>query len=54
MSLEHWAWLGIAAQPGNRIVDDILRFFPDPDRPCGVSFHGGVSYRQRKARPVLA
>lgn len=31
MSLEHWAWLGIAAQPGNRIVDDILRVFPDPE-----------------------
>ena len=22
MSLEHWAWLGIASQPGNKIVDD--------------------------------
>jgi len=31
MSLEHWAWLGIASQPGNRIVDDILRVFPDPE-----------------------
>ena len=31
MSLEHWAWLGIAAQPGNKIVDDILRVFPDPE-----------------------
>ncbi len=31
MSLEHWAWLGIAAQPGSRIVDDILRVFPDPE-----------------------
>lgn len=31
MSLEHWAWLGIAAQVGNRIVDDILRVFPDPE-----------------------
>lgn len=31
MSLEHWAWLGIAAQPGSKIVDDILRVFPDPE-----------------------
>ena len=31
MSLEHWVWLGIAAQPGNKIVDDILRVFPDPE-----------------------
>ena len=31
MSLEHWAWLGIASQPGNKIVDDILRVFPDPE-----------------------
>ncbi len=31
MSLEHWAWLGIAAQPGNKIVDEILRVFPDPE-----------------------
>lgn len=31
MSLVHWAWLGIAAQPGNKIVDDILRVFPDPE-----------------------
>lgn len=31
MSLEHWVWLGIAIQPGSRIVDDILRVFPDPE-----------------------
>ncbi|MBR5872155.1 MAG: DNA-processing protein DprA [Oscillospiraceae bacterium] len=31
MGLEHWAWLGIAAQPGNKIVDDILSVFPDPE-----------------------
>lgn len=31
MSLEHWAWLGIAAQPGNNLVDHILRVFPDPE-----------------------
>ena len=31
MSLEHWAWLGIAAQPGSGIVDEILRVFPDPE-----------------------
>ncbi|MBR5309526.1 MAG: DNA-processing protein DprA [Oscillospiraceae bacterium] len=31
MSLEHWVWLGIAAQPGNKIVDDILRVYPDPE-----------------------
>ena len=31
MGLEHWVWLGIAAQPGNKIVDDILRVFPDPE-----------------------
>ena len=31
MSLEHWVWLGIAIQPGSKIVDDILRVFPDPE-----------------------
>ncbi|MBQ6802361.1 MAG: DNA-processing protein DprA, partial [Oscillospiraceae bacterium] len=31
MSLEHWAWLGIASQPGSGIVDEILRVFPDPE-----------------------
>jgi len=31
MSLEHWVWLGLATQPGNRIIDDILRVFPDPE-----------------------
>ena len=40
MSLEHWAWLGIAAQPGNKIVDDILRVFPDPEE----FFLSGDSY----------
>ena len=31
MSLEHWVWLGIVIQPGSKIVDDILRVFPDPE-----------------------
>ena len=31
MSLEHWVWLGIAPPPGSKIVDDILRIFPDPE-----------------------
>lgn len=31
MSLEHWVWLSIASQPGNKIIDNILRAFPDPE-----------------------
>lgn len=48
MGLEHWVWLGIAAQPGNEIVDDILRVFPDPEEfflsgDSGIEKVGSIS-----------
>ena len=47
MSIEHWAWLGIATQPGSKIVDDILRVFPDPEEfflsgDLGIEKVGGI------------
>ena len=48
MSLEHWAWLGIATQPGSETVDDILRVFPDPEEfflsgDSGIEKVGSIS-----------
>ncbi len=31
MSLKHWVWLSIAVGPGNQIIDEILKTFPDPE-----------------------
>ena len=48
VSLEHWAWLGIAVQPGSKTVDRILRVFPDPEEfflsgDSGISKVGGIN-----------
>ena len=48
MSLEHWAWLGIAAQPGSPLVDKILSVFPDPEEfflsgDAGIEKVGGIN-----------
>lgn len=31
MSILHWVWLSMALQPGNPVLDVVLRCFPDPE-----------------------
>ena len=48
MSLLHWVWLALAVPPGSRLLDEILRQFPDPEEfflagEDGIAQIGGIS-----------
>lgn len=53
MGLEHWVWLGIAAQPGNKIVDNILKAFPDPEEFFLSGDNGIASIKGMSAKDAL-
>ena len=48
MSLLHWVWLGLALPPGSRLIDEVLRQFPDPEEfflagEAGIAQIGRIS-----------
>ena len=48
MSLLHWVWLGLALPLGSRLIDEILRQFPDPEEfflagEAGIAQIGRIS-----------